>query len=151
MSYNSVSRLAFYRDLAWSFVVLVLGRLFPRLHVPHTDLSNKVAVITGGNSGIGFAIALELAKQGATVYLACRNTSKAETAVSRITSEVPTSERRVKALSLDTSSLSSVRTFAQKWAGRDDGSKEINFLFHNAGIGSIPPGQGCTRAKFALI
>ena len=123
--------MAYYRDFAIAHFALAFGRLFPRLHVPPCDLSNKTAIITGANSGIGFEIALSLAQRGATVYLACRNGLKASSAVSQITAQVPSSTGRVQALSLDTSSLSSVRTFAQEWISRPE--REIHLLFHNAG------------------
>ncbi|KAL8793910.1 MAG: hypothetical protein Q9195_003529 [Heterodermia aff. obscurata] len=134
MSLTQPSLITYYRDFVIGNFSLVFGRLFPTLRVPPCDLSNKTAIITGANSGIGFEIALELAKRGATVYLACRNALKADQAVSRITSQVPSSVDLVKALSLDTSSLSSVRAFAQEWTSRPN--KEIDLLFHNAGTGS---------------
>lgn len=141
----------FYRDLALSQLNLVVGRLYPNLQVPDTDLSGKTAIITGGNSGIGLQIALELAKRGANVYLACRNSSKAEDAVAEIASQVPSASGRVKPLSLDTSSFSSVRAFAQGWSSHDDDSKTIDLFYHNAGTGSAPAGQEFTTDGFPFI
>lgn len=82
---TNASHIDFLWELLLGFLNLAIGRLLPRLHVPKTDLTNKVAIITGGNSGIGFQIALELACQGVTVHLACRNASKADNEVSEIT------------------------------------------------------------------
>jgi NAD(P)-dependent dehydrogenase (short-subunit alcohol dehydrogenase family) len=48
------------------------------------DLRGKTAVVTGGNSGIGFVTARELARGGARVTLACRNVGKAGAAAAEI-------------------------------------------------------------------
>lgn len=150
MAHEPTSRLAYFRDLILSLITLVIGRLLPKLHVPYTDLDGKVAIITGANSGIGLEIALGLTRRGATVYLACRNISKAYDAISEIRAEVPSSKGRVIPLSLDTSTLSSVRDFAQEWVERD-GSTTIDLLFHNAGIGSAPPDQRFSSEGFPLL
>ena len=47
-------------------------------------MKNKVCLITGGNSGIGKATALELAKMGATVVILCRSKEKGQDAVKEI-------------------------------------------------------------------
>ncbi|ENN71649.1 hypothetical protein D910_09449 [Dendroctonus ponderosae] len=51
------------------------------------DLSGRIAVITGANSGIGFETARSLAKHGCTVIFACRNLSAAEEAIEKIRTE----------------------------------------------------------------
>lgn len=132
MSAQTFTRVEFCRDRLLGLFSILCGRLLPTLQPPPVDLTGKTAVITGGNSGIGLQIGLDIARQGATVYLACRNTSKAEEAVSQIESEVPASQGRVKSLTLDTSSLTSVRTFAKTWESLDT---KVDLLFHNAGIG----------------
>ena len=48
------------------------------------DLSHRIAIVTGGNGGIGLGLAEGLASAGATVVLAGRNAKKGETAVQRI-------------------------------------------------------------------
>ena len=143
---TNASHIEFLWDLLLGFLNLAIGRLLPRLHVPKTDLTNKVAIITGGNSGIGFQIALEFARRGATVYLACRNASKADNAVSEITNQIPESHGRVEAHTLDTSSLASIRAFAEEWKG------DIDILIHNAGVASVPEGQSLfTPDGFPLL
>ena len=124
-----------YRDLALSVIYAFCGRFYPTLHPAPADLTGKTAIVTGANSGVGFQIALELARQNATVYLACRNASKAQEAVTQITSAVPGALGRVKLLLLDTSSLSSVREFAEGWKNADS---KIDILIHNAGIARAP-------------
>lgn len=49
-----------------------------KLSHPEEDLSGKVAVVTGGNSGIGYETAKELARLGAHTIIACRSKEKAE-------------------------------------------------------------------------
>ena len=127
------TRYAFFRDLFLGMIGLALGRLFPTLHVAPKYLTGKVAIITGANSGIGFQIALDLTKQGATVYLACRGQPKAEQAISEIVKQVPGSDNRLRSLILDTSSLVSVRD-AIGSLKRD--VPTIDILVHNAGIGT---------------
>ena len=151
MSNPKPSKFAFFLDLFISLVNVVFGRLLPVLKVPASSLDGKTAIVTGGNSGIGFQTALKLARRHATVYLACRNIAKAKEAVAQIVSQIPSSTDRVKALILDTSSLDSVRKFAADWGSRNRGSEKIDLLFHNAGIASAPAGQDYTTDGFPLI
>ena len=85
------------------------------------DLSGTVAVVTGGNSGIGFHTAKALAAHGARVVLACRNVTAAEEAASRITGDT-----RVERL--DLASQASVSDFAARWDG------PLDLLVNNAGL-----------------
>jgi NAD(P)-dependent dehydrogenase (short-subunit alcohol dehydrogenase family) len=56
-------------------------------HIP--DLTAKVAIVTGANTGIGYEMARALADKSATVILACRNRDKGEAAVRQIRQEYP--------------------------------------------------------------
>jgi 5,10-methylene-tetrahydrofolate dehydrogenase/methenyl tetrahydrofolate cyclohydrolase len=91
-------------DSLVSCLAIFIGSLLPRIRVDPVDLTGKVAIVTGANSGIGYALALALAKQNATVYLACRNTSKAQKAANEIIDACGNSGS-VHVVSLDTSSL----------------------------------------------
>ena len=51
------------------------------------NLSNKVAVVTGANSGIGYETALDLYRRGATVFVASRNEDKATRAIAEMEAE----------------------------------------------------------------
>lgn len=70
------------------------------------DLSGKLAIITGANSGLGFGLARRLSAAGADVIMAIRNRAKGEAAVEEIRTAVPDAKLTIKAL--DLSSLASV-------------------------------------------
>jgi NAD(P)-dependent dehydrogenase (short-subunit alcohol dehydrogenase family) len=93
----------------------------------------KLAYITGANSGIGYHAALELARAGATVVLACRDRAKAEAARLRILAEIPTAKLEIAIL--DLASLASVRAAAQSFLATN---QRLDLLIDNAGIMAIP-------------
>ena len=93
-----------------------------------TDLSGQVAVITGGNSGIGKETAAELAGMGAHVIIAARNPTKAAAAVKELKHR--TSGATVEHLPLDLASFASVRAFADTFNARFD---RLDVLVNNAG------------------
>ncbi|PSK38049.1 hypothetical protein B9Z65_1240 [Elsinoe australis] len=137
-------------DTAASSFGIFAGRLLTEIHVPPTDLTGKTAVVTGANSGIGYSLALSLAKRNATVYLACRNTTKGEAAVKEIVKQASESSlQRVHLLELDTSSLKSVRDFAQTLLSSTQTG--IDILVHNAGISGAPQGQEITGEGLGTI
>lgn len=93
------------------------------------DLSGQVIVVTGSNSGCGLETSRQLAKQGATVVLACRNASKGKAAVEDI------GNKAVFLTTLDLSSLESVRGFASAFLDKYD---RLDALVNNAGIMMCP-------------
>ena len=97
------------------------------------DQTDRTAVVTGANSGIGFHTAAQLAAKGAHVVLACRNLEKANAAIAEITNEHPAA--RCTAMHLDLSQLASVRAFA---ADALQTLPNIDLLINNAGV-MIPP------------
>jgi NAD(P)-dependent dehydrogenase (short-subunit alcohol dehydrogenase family) len=105
----------------------------PTKDIEVPDQMGKVAVVTGGNSGIGLEAARRLAQAGAHVVLAVRNPTKGEAAVQDIRAGHPSGE--VSTESLDLSSLASVRHFAAVMAQRD---RPIDLLINNAGIMAVP-------------
>ena len=96
------------------------------------DLTGKLYVITGGNSGIGFEAAKHLGKAGADTVLACRSIAKAEQAVSDLRAHV---RGRVDVVQLDLSDLSSVRKAAAEILKK---YSKIDALINNAGIMQTP-------------
>lgn len=75
-------------------------------------IDGKVVVITGANTGIGRETALDLAKRGARVYLACRDLVKADTARLDIIQE--TGNENVYIKKLDLTSFDSIRKFVDE-------------------------------------
>jgi NAD(P)-dependent dehydrogenase (short-subunit alcohol dehydrogenase family) len=98
------------------------------------DQSGRVAVVTGANSGIGLIAARELAKHGARVILACRNTEKGHAAAAEIAAAAPAGAD-VEVHTLDLGDLESVKSFA---SAIED--KRLDLLINNAGI-MMPPRQ----------
>ena len=97
--------------------------------------SGRVAVVTGANSGIGHEAALQLARVGANVVLACRNAEKGAAAKRKIEEAAPSSVVSVEAL--DLGSLASVRAFAERFVATHD---RLDLLLNNAGV-MAPPRQ----------
>ena len=94
----------------------------------------KRALITGGNSGIGFETALELAKQGYEIVLPARSLEKAEDAKGRILKEAPTAV--IHTAMMDLASLKSVQSFG-KWFGERFPKNSLDFI-NNAGVMAVP-------------
>ncbi|MGI5443133.1 oxidoreductase [Streptomyces shenzhenensis] len=95
------------------------------------DLTGRVAVVTGANSGLGYVTARELARCGARVVLACRSEPRGSAAGDRIVAEVPGAE--VEFGRLDLADLASVREFAAGF--RYD---RLHLLVANAGVMATP-------------
>ncbi|MBC8154136.1 MAG: SDR family NAD(P)-dependent oxidoreductase [Bacteroidetes bacterium] len=93
----------------------------------------KVAIVTGANNGLGYEIALGLAKKDIEVVLACRNLQKAEEAKSRIVNEYP--KAQIKCIKIDVSSLREVREFASQFQKQ---YQKLDLLINNAGIMMSP-------------
>ena len=107
------------------------------------DQSGRVAVITGGNSGIGKEAARVLAARGATVVLACRDAGRAGAAAGELGSGLPAG--RVQTVPLDLGSLDSVRTAAAQLTSRFG---RLDLLINNAGV--MAPPYGLTQDGFEL-
>jgi NAD(P)-dependent dehydrogenase (short-subunit alcohol dehydrogenase family) len=97
------------------------------------DLSGKTIIVTGGNSGIGYEAARQLARKRALVVLACRDLDKAQAAIDGIRSADVGAN--VEAMALDLASLASVRTFADAFRARH---QQLHVLCNNAGVMALP-------------
>lgn len=90
---------------------------------------NGLTAIVTGAGGLGFEDALELARAGAEVILASRNSDKGAISVERIRREVPTAHVRFEVL--DLADLKSVEAFAERLMGQ---LSRLDILVNNAGV-----------------
>lgn len=97
------------------------------------DQTNKVVVITGANSGLGYETSKALAAKGATVVMACRNMEKGERALQSIRQQTPVAN--LELMQLDLSDLESVASFAEQF---NETHTRLDILFNNAGLMAIP-------------
>ncbi|TKS81511.1 Dehydrogenase/reductase SDR family member 13 [Collichthys lucidus] len=104
-------------------------------------LRGKTAIVTGSNTGIGKATALDLAKRGARVILACRDKEKAEAAAFDIRRE--SGNTQVVFMQLDLSSFKSVRNFAENFLKNEP---RLDILINSAGV--MSPGR--TKDGFGM-
>lgn len=98
-----------------------------------SDLSGKVIIVTGGNSGLGYESVKAFASKGAEVVLASRSTDKGEEAKAEILKDV--SAGKIKVMQLDLGDLESVKNFASAFKL---GYKKLDVLLNNAGIMMTP-------------
>jgi NAD(P)-dependent dehydrogenase (short-subunit alcohol dehydrogenase family) len=97
------------------------------------NLTEKVVVITGANSGLGLESTKAMAAKGATVVMACRNVDKAQAAKALVLVNDPAAKLDV--MPLDNASLASVRAFADAFKAK---YKRLDILLNNAGVMAIP-------------
>ena len=96
------------------------------------DLTGKIYLITGGNSGIGLEAAKMLAGAGADLIIAARNPDKGQKAVELLT---PLTKGKVSLVSLDLSDMKSIRSCDKQVRKL---TKKLDGLINNAGIMQTP-------------
>jgi NAD(P)-dependent dehydrogenase (short-subunit alcohol dehydrogenase family) len=116
----------------------------PDLVATVPDLSGRLAVVTGSNSGLGFGLARRLSAAGADVVMAIRNRAKGEAAIDEIRATVPNAKLTIKPL--DLSSLAGVAALGEQLNA--DG-RPIDILINNAGV-MTPPQRDATADGFEL-
>jgi len=100
--------------------------------------AGKRIFITGANSGVGYCAAVELARRGATIVLACRDRARGEDALMRLVSDAAGPESaasKAELVPLDLASLASVREVAAAELARH---QPLHCLINNAGIMRTP-------------
>lgn len=97
------------------------------------DLSGKVAIVTGANSGIGYETARSMAHHGAQVILACRSLDRGNAAMEKMRQN--REDAKVRVMQIDLTSLASIRKFAVEFLAT---GLPLHYLILNAGVFSLP-------------
>ena len=118
-----------------SAVLLLLGKLWFNggKNRATQDLTGKIAIVTGANTGIGAETARVLASKGAAVVLACRDEARTKAVIDRILKDQK--DAKVEFMKLDLSDLESVREFTNQFRAKYD---SLHILINNAGVMAIP-------------
>ncbi|TFK84294.1 NAD(P)-binding protein [Polyporus arcularius HHB13444] len=107
------------------------------------DLGGQIALVTGGNVGIGYETTKALLQHNAKVYLAARSKDKADAAIASL--KEATGKEAIF-LELDLSSLASIKKAAEEFLGKE---RELHMLFNNAGV-MLPPMNLVTKDGYDL-
>ncbi|CEP09246.1 hypothetical protein [Parasitella parasitica] len=107
----------------------------------NTDLTGKVVIVTGANSGVGQETARALSSVGAKIIIPCRSLQKSQEAIRYIKETVPNAD--LIPMELDLSNLSSIKLFSEAFL---DLQLPLHILINNAGIMGCP--QSTTKDGF---
>ncbi|WP_135852307.1 oxidoreductase [Halorussus salinus] len=100
------------------------------------EMDDRVVVVTGANSGLGYEATRAFARKGAHVVMACRSEERGEEAKRRIRTEDDGRVRgSLEVAELDLADLDSVRAFADEFRAAHD---DLHVLCNNAGVMAIP-------------
>ena len=103
------------------------------------NLENKVAIVTGGNSGIGFATAAELSAQGAKVIITGRN----QESLTQVEAEL-----QVKGIKADQTDLKSIDNLIEQVSAQFG---KVDIVFLNAGIAAFAPVDSASEEHYDNI
>ena len=109
-------------------------------------LKDKVAVITGGSRGIGFATAEAFLREGAAVIIGASSPASAEKAVAKLKEKYP--DAKVGGISPSLSSLEDVRS---AFRGVVETYGSIDILVNNAGVSESTPFTNYTEETFDKV
>lgn len=107
------------------------------------DLSGKVIIVTGANSGTGFEAARAYAFKNATTILACRSLERGRQALNQIQNEF--SNANLDLIQMDLADMASIRKFTDDFMVKYN---HLDILINNAGI--MTPPYGLTKEGFEL-
>ncbi|TLS30649.1 hypothetical protein PpBr36_02758 [Pyricularia pennisetigena] len=117
---------------------------FTEANVP--DLTGKVYIVTGSNTGIGMQLARILHSKNAKVYIAARDQAKAEAAAESIKASNPSSAGSLAFLRLDLADLTTIKASVDEFLSKE---KQLHVLFNNAGV-MMPPQRSKTAQGYEL-
>ena len=100
------------------------------------SLKGKTIIVTGGNSGLGYAAVKAFASKGAKVIMASRSITRGEEAKKQIIAELKTAD--ITVMNLDLNDLSSVKSFVEEFKKTH---QQLHILLNNAGIMMTPYGK----------
>lgn len=95
------------------------------------NLNGYVAIVTGGNSGIGYETTQQLARHGARVYIASRSLDRVTEAIKSMQKTQPSLDLHF--LKLDLQDLQSIKATAAEFMSREG---RLDLLINNAGVSS---------------
>ena len=98
------------------------------------DLTGKIAVVTGANSGLGKETARAFAKKGAHVIVTARDINKGNQAILEIKKDLPAASLEIA--ELDLASLDSITNFVDNFSKK---YQKLDYLINNAGLMAIVP------------
>ena len=104
------------------------------------DLSGKVAIVTGSNTGIGLQTAKMLCDAGAHVVMACRSKERAKPALAEVTAGGGSAE----VMALDLGDVDTIKKFAAAFLKKHN---TLDVLVNNAGLNTTGGVQGPTTTK----
>ena len=104
----------------------------------------KVALVTGGNRGIGRGIALALSNEGADVAVAARDLTKSQ----EVAEEIKKLGRRAIAIKVDVAEWDQVQAMVKQTV---DELGRIDISVHNAGVISVAPVEEMTEEEFDRV
>ncbi|OHE93276.1 short-chain dehydrogenase [Colletotrichum orchidophilum] len=106
------------------------------------DLSGRVCIVTGANTGVGKEVAQILYSKNATVYATSRSEEKGRSAIVAIKEAVPNSTGKLDLLTLDLADLTTIKPAADTFLAKET---QLHLLINNAGV-MMPP-QGSKTAQ----
>lgn len=137
----------YFSTAKYSAIVFQIGKGYTvRQEVFFMRLNGKIAIVTGGSRGIGFATVRAFLKEGATVILCASRQETADQAVSQLKSADPAA--KVEGICPDLSSLEAVKA---AFAAVVQKHGRIDILVNNAGVSESTPFSAYTEETFDKV